>query len=73
MLFPSGRKIESDLLSYSDSDWCGDRVDRRSISGYLFKFLGGPISWCSKKQSVVSLSTCEAEYIVGAIATCQAV
>ena len=49
VLFPSGRKTDSELMSYSDSDWCGDRVDRRSTSGYLFKFLGGPISWCSKK------------------------
>ena len=73
VLFPSGRKDESELLSYSDSDWCGDRVDRRSTSGYLFKFLGGPISWCSKKQPVVALSTCEAEYIAGAVTACQAV
>ena len=64
VLFPSGRKIESELLSYSDSDWCGDRVDRRNTSGYLFKFLGGHISWCSKKQPVVALSTCEAENLI---------
>ena len=60
-------------MGYSDSDWCGDRVDRRSTSGYLFKFLGGPISWSSKKQPVVALSTCEAEYIAGVVATCQVV
>src|ERR1051325_1735109 len=65
ILFPSGRKAESELMSYSDSDWCGDRVDRRSTSGYLFKFLGDPISWSSKQQDVVALSTCEAEYIAG--------
>ncbi|KAK2439768.1 hypothetical protein QL285_011252 [Trifolium repens] len=73
VLFPSEGKTESELLSYSDSDWCGDRVDRRSTSGYLFKFLRGPISWCSKKQPVVALSTCEAEYIAGALTACQAV
>src|ERR1051325_2172980 len=60
-------------MSYSDSDWCGDKVDRRNTSEYLFKFLGGPISWRSKKQDVVALSTCEAEYIAGAVAACQAV
>ena len=49
VLFPSGRNAESELMSYFDSDWCGDRVDRRSTSGYLFKFLGGPISQSSKK------------------------
>ena len=73
VLFPFEGKTKSELLSYSDSDWCGDRVDRRSTSGYLFKFLGGPISWCSKKQPVVALSTCEAEYIAGALTACQAV
>ncbi|XP_058758193.1 secreted RxLR effector protein 161-like [Vicia villosa] len=74
VLFPSGRNDEeSEFMSYSDSDWCGDRVDRRSTSGYLFKFLGGHISWSSKKQAVVALSTCEVEYIAGAVSVCQAV
>ena len=45
------------LVAYSDSDWCGDRVDRRSTMGYVF-FLGeAPFSWSSKKQDVVALST----------------
>ncbi|XP_050876428.1 uncharacterized mitochondrial protein AtMg00810-like [Lathyrus oleraceus] len=44
---------------------CGDRVDIRSTSGYFFKYMGDPISWCSKKQPMISLSTCEAEYITG--------
>ncbi|XP_058768547.1 uncharacterized mitochondrial protein AtMg00810-like [Vicia villosa] len=73
LLFPSGRKAESELMSYSNSDWCGDIVDRRSTSGYLFKFQGGPISWSSKKQPVVALSKCEAEYIASAVVACQAV
>lgn len=73
VLFPSGRKTNSELMSYSDSDWCGDRVDRRSTSGYLFKFLGGHIYWCSKKQFVVALSTREAEYIADVVAACQVV
>ena len=73
VLFPSGRKIKLELLSYSDSDWCGDRVDKRSTSRYLFKFLGGPISWSSKKQPVVALSTCEAGYIARIVVACQAV
>src|ERR1051325_4775352 len=51
VLFPSERKSEPKLVGYSDSDWCGDRVDRRSTSGYLFKFLGGPISWISDRKS----------------------
>ncbi|RDX77397.1 Copia protein, partial [Mucuna pruriens] len=46
-------------------------VERKSTSGYLFKYLDAPISWCSKKQSVVALSSCEAEYIGSAEAACQ--
>lgn len=60
------------MFGYSDSDWCGDKDDKKSTAGYVFKFGTAPISWCSKKQSVVALSTCEAEYIVAAMAACQA-
>jgi hypothetical protein len=48
---------------YSDSDWAGDHDDRKSTSGYLITLAGGPISWRSKKQQVVALSTAEAEYV----------
>ncbi|XP_050885293.1 secreted RxLR effector protein 161-like [Lathyrus oleraceus] len=71
ILFSYG--VDSKLMSYSNSDWCDDRVDRRSTSGYLFKFMGSLISWCSKKQSVVTLSTCEAKYIAGDVTACQVV
>uniref|UniRef100_A0AAV1U0S8 Reverse transcriptase Ty1/copia-type domain-containing protein n=1 Tax=Peronospora matthiolae TaxID=2874970 RepID=A0AAV1U0S8_9STRA len=48
---------------YSDADWAGDLADRKSTSGYVFMLLGAPVSWGSKKQPSVSLSTSEAEYI----------
>ena len=60
------------LMGFSDSDWCGDKVENKSTTGYLFKFLGAPISWCSKKQHVVALSSCEVEYIAACYAACQA-
>ena len=52
------------LFGYSDSDWANS-ADRRSISGYIFKFheLSSAVSWRTKKQSIVALSSCEAEYI----------
>ncbi|CAI0405434.1 unnamed protein product [Linum tenue] len=57
---------ESRLLGYTDSDYAGDVDDRRSTSGYVFFLAGGAISWASKKQPVVTLSTTEAEFIAAA-------
>ena len=51
---------------FSDSDWAGDVGDRQSTSGYVFQIGGTSISWRSKKQSCVALSTAEAEYIEAA-------
>lgn len=46
-----------------DSDWVGDIDNRRSTSGYIFTLFGGAVSWMSKCQVVVSLSTTKAEYM----------
>jgi len=48
---------------FSDSDWAGCKLDRRSTSAYVFLVAGGAVSWKSKKQSTVSASTAEAEYL----------
>ncbi|XP_042409131.1 secreted RxLR effector protein 161-like [Zingiber officinale] len=53
----------SQLVGYSDSDWGGDCDDRRSTSGFAFFVGDTAFSWMSKKQPIVTLSTCEAEYI----------
>ncbi len=53
----------NELIGYSDADWGGDINDRKSTSGYIFKLNGGAVSWRSKKQSGVALSTAEAEYV----------
>ena len=50
------------LIGYTDADWAGDIDTRRSTSGYLFNIGSGSISWSSKRQPTVSLSSCEAEY-----------
>lgn len=74
ILFPhQGSRSKLKLLSYSDSDWCGDIMDRKSTMGYIFLLAGAPVSWCSRKQSVVALSTCEAEYISACFAACQGI
>ncbi|KAK2392639.1 putative mitochondrial protein [Trifolium repens] len=73
VLFPYSSNRETlELVGFSDADWCGDKIERKSTSGYLFKFQGAPVSWCSKKQSVIALSSCEAEYVARSLASCQA-
>jgi len=65
------REENSELVAYSDSDFAGDLDDRKSTSGSVFLLAGGAISWSSKKQPVVTLSTTEAEYIAAAACACQ--
>ncbi|CAJ2662747.1 unnamed protein product [Trifolium pratense] len=62
-----------DLVGYTDSNWCGDKDDRKSTAGYIFLYGGSLISWCSRKEPIVALSTCEAEYIVASLSACQGV
>ena len=51
-----------ELTGYSDADGMSNE-DRHAISGYVFMLNGGAISWSSKRQETISLSTTEAEYI----------
>ncbi|KAJ1685762.1 hypothetical protein LUZ63_017152 [Rhynchospora breviuscula] len=58
-----GKQTELDLVGYTDADFAGDRMDRKSTSGTC-QFLGGSlVSWSSRKQTSVALSTAEAEYV----------
>jgi hypothetical protein len=60
--YPKGSTF--DLIGYSDADYAGCKIDRKSASGTC-QFLGrSVVSWASKKQNSVALSTAEAEYIV---------
>jgi len=61
------------LIAYLDSDFAGDIDDRKSTTGCVFIISSRAVSWSSKKQHVVSLSTTEAEYIVVASCACQCV
>jgi hypothetical protein len=56
-----------------DADWAGNVSDRRSTSGFMFFFGSGAVSWSSKKQPTVALSSTEAKYRGAAIATCEVV
>jgi hypothetical protein len=52
-----------EVCAYTDADWAGDTDDRKSTSGYLVLVDGCVVSWSSKKQSIVTLSSAEAEYV----------
>lgn len=54
------------LNAYCDSDYANDVTTRRSTTGFVIMFSNGPISWCSKRQPIVTLSSTEAEYIAAA-------
>src|SRR6266540_6353729 len=58
-----------ELLGYSDSDFAGCKIDRKSTTGGCQLLGRSLVSWCSKKQNFVALSTAEAEYIaIGVVA-----
>jgi hypothetical protein len=58
---------------FSDASFASDPDSRRSVSGYVSYVGGGPVSWKSKVQSTVALSTCESEYIALCAAAQEAV
>jgi hypothetical protein len=61
------------LIGYTDSDLAGSIDDCKSTSGYVFSLGSGVISWSSRKQPIVALSTTEAEYIAASLAGCHTV
>ena len=68
-----GGKTIPKLEGYSDADWGNSDFDRKSISGYVFLFGNAPISWASRKQRTVAVSTMEAEYMAASLATREAI
>ena len=65
--------VDSKLVGYTDSDYAGCIDDRKSTSGYAFLFGRNLISWSSKKQPIVVLSSTKAEYVAANSSSCQAI
>ena len=63
LLYAKGADSDNMLVGYSDADWAGDCTDYKYTSGYLFQIGGTVVTWNSKKQSCIALSTGEAEYM----------
>jgi hypothetical protein len=56
-----------ELAGYVDIDWYGDIDNRKSTMGYAFFMGGTAFTWLSKKQPIVTLSTCETEYVAASL------
>jgi len=68
---PSSQILE--IIGYSDRDLAENLEDRKSETRFVFFMEETTFTWISKKQSVVALSTCKAEYIVIASCICHAI
>ncbi len=58
-----GIGADLDVRGFCDADWGGETDGRRSTTGYVFMLAGGPVTWRSRRQQTVALSTMEAEYM----------
>jgi len=63
IIYTRGSRNPNELWGWVDADWAGDTDTRRSHTGYILMMNGGPISWKSRRQDNVSLSTSEAEFV----------
>ncbi|KAI9165514.1 hypothetical protein LWI28_015473 [Acer negundo] len=61
------------LIGYSDSDWGRDLDERKSTTGFTYFMGDTAFTWSSKKQAIVTLSSCEAEYVAACSAVCHGI
>ena len=71
--FESSNDYDMNLHGYADADWTGDATTRKSTSGYMFSLSGATVPWKSKRQTVIALSSTEAEYIALCLAAQEAI
>ncbi|CAL0318564.1 unnamed protein product [Lupinus luteus] len=68
----SSKQSKPSVIGYVDSDYAEDLDDRRSTTGFVFTLASGPIMWRSSVQSIVAMSTTEAEYMAAGEASKEA-
>lgn len=69
LFYAAGVPLE--LYGYTNANWAGSISDRRSTSGYMFSFGSDDVTWSSKKQPTVALSSTEAEYRGATMTACE--
>jgi hypothetical protein len=67
------RKISAPRFGRINADWASDLEDRKSTTRFIFIMGGGAISWSSKRQPTIALSTTKAEYMASTQATKEAI
>ncbi|GJZ34117.1 retrovirus-related pol polyprotein from transposon TNT 1-94 [Tanacetum coccineum] len=72
-VYALSKKEKFELVGYCDSDWAIAKDDMKSTIQNCFMFGSGVVTWASKKEATIALSSTEAEYISAATAACQAV
>eukprot|EP00253_Pinus_taeda_P010232 PITA_10232 len=73
LMYLTATRLDMERPKEAHCGWAGSVDDRISTSGYIFHMGSEAISWASKKQPIVALSTAEAEYVAATTAACQAV
>ncbi len=68
-----GGTPSKEVFGCCNADWGGDLEDRRSTTRFVFMIGGRAISWSSKRQPTIALSTTEAEYMANTQATKEAI
>ena len=61
------------MHGFTDADWAGSPIDRKSTLGGIFSIISSTVSWYSRKQISVVLSSAEAEYMAASLAACEAI
>jgi len=61
------------ICGFKDSDWAGSSVDKKSTARYCFSFGSGMVSWCSRKQKSVALSSVVVEYMAASTTMCETI